>query len=1115
MLALVRAAGFEPAEPAPPPPGSPSAARCPTRPPARPAGPLRRRPPRCRPCRPAPCSPRTPPRSSPSSLAAAGRRVVVTGGPGERSSPPRSRRPRARPVVDLGGRTDLPTLAAVLEARGRRRRRQHRPRAPRRRGRHPGRVALRAGRPARALAAVGGARSGCWATSRPPAAGRGARECPVPGHPCLSSSGDRGGRRRASSSLAAPARRAGARRRCPREDPRSGTCTARGRRRSSQARTTYLVPVAPRPRPRRPRAGPRPGTGRRGCARSSPEELADGADVDVVVLQRPDEAELVERLDRARRPGATCPPSTSSTTPRGATWPAAAPARRPRRRSRSCTSRHFNAAMWDNGERARRASSSTASSTPATSTPATLASARRSRQRARAPRPRHRHRPRGPGRPLGARARLRHAAPTASSRSSRPGWPAAEDLPQADLHKRMAEHRAYLHPYRWTSLGLSLLEAMTLGMPVARARDDRAASEAVPAGAGLVTTDVDAPAPTPPAPWSPTRPAPARRARPPARHALRAVRPGALPRRLGPAPRGGGAMNRDEDRHGLRAREPARGPRRRRRRRPERARRRARRGAGRPRATTSTVLTRRDDARPARASCRCTPASTSSTSPAGPARPIAQGLAAALHAGLRRRGSARRWRRRQPARRRARALLDVRHRRAAAPGRARASPSSRPSTRSASSSGATRARPTPARPSGSAASEHLARTRRRRRRDLLRRGVRAARARRAARAPAHRAVRRRPRRLPARAVSARRGRMRPAAAPHRLVGRLVRAQGRRTRSSRRCRRCPTPSSSSPAAPTGASSTPTRTCGRLRAAAARARRRRPGAVRRPGRPRADVPALLRSADVVVCVPWYEPFGIVPLEAMACGVPVVGSAVGGLLDTVVDGVTGLLVPPRDPAATAARAATASSATRSTALRLGRGRRAPRRGDRYDWARVGRATESASTAPSRRDAAGAAAGRAVGRRKGTRMTHAFADLAGTCRCCAGRWPTSSGRPRSSSAGAPSSPAVLGGGGRLLAAGNGGSAGEAQHLTAELVGRFETPDRRPLLGDRAVRRDLEPDRDRQRLRLRARLRPPGARARPRAATSSCCSPRAAAAATWCTPAQAAPRRRACGSGR
>ena len=63
-------------------------------------------------------------------------------------------------------------------------------------------------------------------------------------------------------------------------------------------------------------------------------------------------------------------------------------------------------------------------------------------------------------------------------------------------------------------------------------------------------------------------------------------------------------------------------------------------------------------------------------------------------------------------------------------------------------------------------------------------------------------------------------------------------------------------------------------------------------------RADVPALLRSADAVVCVPWYEPFGIVPLEAMACGRAVVASAVGGIQDTVVDQVTGLLVPPRRP-------------------------------------------------------------------------------------------------------------------------------------------------------------------------------------------------------------------------
>ena len=62
----------------------------------------------------------------------------------------------------------------------------------------------------------------------------------------------------------------------------------------------------------------------------------------------------------------------------------------------------------------------------------------------------------------------------------------------------------------------------------------------------------------------------------------------------------------------------------------------------------------------------------------------------------------------------------------------------------------------------------------------------------------------------------------------------------------------------------------------------------------------------AADVFVTTPWYEPFGITPLEAMACGTPVIGSAVGGIKHTVVDEVTGFLVPPNDPAALAERLA-----------------------------------------------------------------------------------------------------------------------------------------------------------------------------------------------------------------
>jgi glycosyltransferase involved in cell wall biosynthesis len=86
------------------------------------------------------------------------------------------------------------------------------------------------------------------------------------------------------------------------------------------------------------------------------------------------------------------------------------------------------------------------------------------------------------------------------------------------------------------------------------------------------------------------------------------------------------------------------------------------------------------------------------------------------------------------------------------------------------------------------------------------------------------------------------------------------------------------------------------------------------------PYSEMPGLYRDADVVVYpTVAEEPYGLVPLEAMAAGRPVVATRSGGIPETVVDGVTGWLVKPGDPSQLADRLADVL-ADREEAARMG---------------------------------------------------------------------------------------------------------------------------------------------------------------------------------------------------
>jgi alpha-maltose-1-phosphate synthase len=118
-------------------------------------------------------------------------------------------------------------------------------------------------------------------------------------------------------------------------------------------------------------------------------------------------------------------------------------------------------------------------------------------------------------------------------------------------------------------------------------------------------------------------------------------------------------------------------------------------------------------------------------------------------------------------------------------------------------------------------------------------------------------------------------------------------------------------------------------------------------------RPEVIQLLSHATAFVCPSLYEPLGIVNLEAMACGTAVVASRVGGIPEVVIDGQTGLLVPPGDPAALAE---SVNTLVRDQALAADMGRRGRERAvAEFDWAGI-----AAQTAELYQELAGAGAPR-----------------------------------------------------------------------------------------------------------------------------------------------------------
>lgn len=190
----------------------------------------------------------------------------------------------------------------------------------------------------------------------------------------------------------------------------------------------------------------------------------------------------------------------------------------------------------------------------------------------------------------------------------------------------------------------------------------------------------------------------------------------------------------------------------------------------------------------------------------------------------------------------------------------------------------------------------------------------------------------------------------------------------------------------------------------------------------------------AAEVFLTTPWYEPFGITPVEAMACGTPVIGSNVGGIKFTVRDGEAGYLVPPDDPDAIAERVA--HLYRRPRLMNVLRRQAIRRANDLFTWSHVADGVaalyEQITLArnPARREQAERLAVVDTG------FDAALESLRETRRHLRERIVLA----------AELLGAAFAAGRKVLACGNGGSAADAQHLAAELVGRFKTPGRPAL---------------------------------------------------------------------